>query len=399
MKPDFSTAVEIGTSTTRVWCAAEGENGQPVLAAYAAAPSAGVVKGDIVDLAAAAPALAQALHDAETQLGGAKISAAAVALSGAALDSLHAPAAVELDEAVTAEDLEKAKAIARATPLPEGHEPICTIPGLSRVDGAPTSRPVDMPGSRLETDMLIVHHARSNMLRFKAALDAEELRLEEIYFSGLCAATAALAPEEKAAGAVLIDLGAGTTDFVAYASRTIADAGALAVGGNHFTSDLARAFRLGRADAEALKHRGSVSIAASDRTRRIPLASSGPAAGRSARASVVNAVLRVRAEELFCILRDRFERKGLLSAIRASGVVLAGGGAHLAGLPDLVSRLFGCPCRVGGPDNLHGVPQDLRVPECAAGAGALLLAHRDREADVARRGGVLKAIGRWFSVR
>ncbi|MBQ7251753.1 MAG: hypothetical protein IJS32_04040, partial [Kiritimatiellae bacterium] len=148
-----------------------------------------------------------------------------------------------------------------------------------------------MPGSRLETDMLIVHHARSNMLRFKAALDAEELRLDEIYFSGLCAATAALSPEEKAAGVALIDFGAGTTDFVAYARRTIADAGAVAVGGNHFTSDLARAFRLGRDDAEALKCRhGSVAIAATDRTRRIPLASSGPAAGRSARASVVNAV-------------------------------------------------------------------------------------------------------------
>ena len=69
------------------------------------------------------------------------------------------------------------------------------------------------------------------------------------------------------------------------------------------------------------------------------------------------------------ILRDRFERKGLLSAIRSSGVVLTGGGARLAGLPDLVSRLFGCPCRVGGPDNLHGMPQELRVPECATGAG------------------------------
>lgn len=399
MKNTFSTTVEIGSATTRVWCGTEGENGLPVLAAYAAAPSAGVVKGDITDLAAAAPALAQALHDAETQLGGAKISSAALALSGAKLDSLRAPAAVEIDEAVTAEDLEKAKEIARATPLPEGHEPICTIPGLSRVDGAPTSRPVDMPGSRLETDMLIVHHARNNMLRFKAALDAEELRLDEIYFSGLCAATAALSPEEKAAGVALIDFGAGTTDFVAYAQRTIADAGAIAVGGNHFTSDLARAFRLGRDDAEALKHHGSVAIAATDRTRRIPLASFGPAAGRSARASVVNAVLRVRAEELVGILRDRFERKGLLSAIRSSGVVLTGGGARLAGLPDLVSRLFGCPCRVGGPDNLHGMPQELRVPECATGAGALLLAHRDREAAVSRRGGVFKALGRWFSAR
>ena len=45
------------------------------------------------------------------------------------------------------------------------------------------------------------------------------------------------------------------------------------------------------------------------------------------------------------------------------------------------------------------MPEELRVPECATGAGALLLAHRDREAAVSRRGGVFKAIGRWFSAR
>lgn len=400
MKPTYLTTVEIGTAATRVYCGCEDESGTFSFAAYGCARSAGVVKGDITDLAAVATGLAQALHDAESQLGGARISSAALSLSGARLASLHAPASVKIEETVTQEDLDKAKELARSAPLPEGHEAICTIPGISRVDGAPTTRPVDMPGSLLETDMLIVHHARSSMRRFKAALDPQDLRLDEIYFSGLGAATAVLSPEEKASGVALVDMGAGTTDFVVYASRTIADAGAIAVGGDHFTSDLARAFRLGREDAEALKCRhGSVAIAATDRTRRIPLAASGPASGRIVRASVLNTVLRVRAEELVNILRDRFAAKGLLGAIRSSGVVLAGGGARMAGICELVSRRFGCPCRVGVPGNLPGLPAELRVPECASGAGTLLRAHLDAAAASGRRGGVLRAIGRMFSTR
>jgi len=401
MKTDFLTTIEIGTSATRVWCGARDPSGAFVPAAFASAPSSGVVKGDIADLAAEAPVLSQVLHDAEQQLEGGKISSATLALSGARLGSLRAPAAVDVDEAVTEEDLEKARAIARATPLPEGHEAICTIPGKSRVDGMPTTRPVDMPGSRLETDMLIVHHARNSILRFKQAFDSADLHhLDEVYFSALGAAKAVLSPEEKAAGAALVDLGAGTTDFAVYAERTIADAGALAVGGDHFTNDLARAFRLSRADAEALKIRhGSVALAATDRTRRVPLADGGPAAGRGVRASVLNTVLRVRAEELAAILRDRFDAKGLLGAIRSSGVVLTGGGARLDGVCDLFSRVFGCPCRIGIPSGWPGLPPEWAVPECATGLGTLLLARADAEAAEARRGGVFGAISRFFSGR
>ena len=45
---------------------------------------------------------------------------------------------------------------------------------------------------------------------------------------------AVLSAEQKRQGVLLLGLGGGTTDYVAYADAKIADAGALGVGGDHY---------------------------------------------------------------------------------------------------------------------------------------------------------------------
>ena len=57
----------------------------------------------------------------------------------------------------------------------------------------------------------------------------------------------------KECGALLIDLGAGTSSYLVYHDGLIADVGVLAVGGDHVTNDIAMGFNLPMKRAESLK--------------------------------------------------------------------------------------------------------------------------------------------------
>lgn len=66
----------------------------------------------------------------------------------------------------------------------------------------------------------------------------------DVAFSGICAALAVLTPEQKRNGVVLVDLGGGTTNYIAYCNNVISAVGCIAVGGDHVTNDIALAFTI-----------------------------------------------------------------------------------------------------------------------------------------------------------
>ncbi len=110
-----------------------------------------------------------------------------------------------------------------------------------------------MQGSRLSLDMLIVHGLRNLLKQFVKAAQSVGLEVVDLACSGLCSALATLTPEQKECGALVIDLGAGTSSYLVYHDGIIADVGVLAVGGDHVTNDIALGFNLPMKRAEALK--------------------------------------------------------------------------------------------------------------------------------------------------
>ena len=62
-----------------------------------------------------------------------------------------------------------------------------------------------------------------------------------------------LTNEQKELGALVIDIGGGTTDYVVYANGIIKHTGVLAVGGDHVSNDLAYGLKVPLSRAEQLK--------------------------------------------------------------------------------------------------------------------------------------------------
>jgi cell division protein FtsA len=71
--------------------------------------------------------------------------------------------------------------------------------------------------------------------------------------NGLASSLAVLNNEQKELGSLVIDIGGGTTEYVAYGNGIIKHTGVLAIGGDHLSNDLAYGLKVPLSRAEQLK--------------------------------------------------------------------------------------------------------------------------------------------------
>jgi len=92
--------------------------------------------------------------------------------------------------------------------------------------------PVGMVGSKLELDMLVLHGETTRMQNLVRVVNESRADILSAAFSGLCCGLAVLSEEQRKRGALVLDLGAGTTDFVSYSGGVPSFAGSIPVGGH-----------------------------------------------------------------------------------------------------------------------------------------------------------------------
>jgi len=390
-------ALEIGTSRVRVFVAEAREDGGLVITAVGDAACSGMRKGEVVDFNSVCSCVEAALHQAETA---AQISINEVYLlmSGSQIEAIPNRGEIQVDGEITEQDVEEVCRAAKEVTLPAGREILHSILGQYGVDGCCGVSPVGMTGDMLSVDMLIVHGIASRMVNVVKVVKEQKLEVLEILFTGLCAVKATLSTEQKIQGVLLIDLGGGTTDYVAYAQSRIADAGVIGVGGDHITNDLASAFRILGPEAEALKREhGDAMVSAAGRTRQLPLPSGVGGEPRLVKLYDLQTIVHLRMEETFGLIRTQLQKQGLLNQIRG-GVVLTGGGAYLKNVTQLAEKVFGLPCTVGSPRNVSGLSANLAVPEYSTGVGGALYGYQCAQLKAAQAGGMGQRVLKWFGV-
>lgn len=373
-------ALELGTTKTRVLVAEPREDDHLNVIGLGEAISSGIRKSEVVHMANAMASLRTALHGAE-ETADVGIRQVHLLVSGGHIQAKSNRGSIPLIDSgsISKEDVEHVSEIARAVSLPSERQILHTITQHFYIDGHQgVVSPVNMEGSRLDVDMLILHGVRNRLRNvIKVARDIP-LDVPDVAFSGLCAALAVLSPEEKQNGAVVIDLGGGTTSYAAYAAGMFATAGSFGVGGDHLTNDLARGLRLTLSQAEALKEEyGSAVVDRAARTNKVEVAADTPgAASRIVRLGDVQLVTNARIEEILSMVKTALVEADLLHHLDA-GVILTGGGAHLRDVARLASAVFGLPCSIGRPRDVSGLTTDTAGPEYAAPLGMLRYVQRN----------------------
>jgi len=342
-------------------------------------PSMGVRKGEIIDLENAVTCVRSALGMAEEN-SGVIIRQVHLAVSGGHIQSVINRGAVPVlspDGVVTEDDVGQVMEVARAVNLPPDREVLHTIcQHFSIDDQERVVRPEGMVGARLGLDMLALHGVRNRLHNTVRVVRSIPMDVADVAFSGLCSALSVLTPEQKRMGVVVVDLGGGTTDYLAYAGSVVAAGSSLGVGGDHVTNDVGVAFGIPTSQAERLKcESGGAVVRPASASRRVSLPAEVGFPGRSVSVQALQTVVSARVEEMLTMIRKRLERDGILSHVGA-GVVLTGGGAHLDGIAELAERVFEMPSAVGRPRNISGLATATEGPEYATACGLVQYAFK-----------------------
>lgn len=374
---DPVAAIEIGTSRTAIAIAEPLGPGRINIVARGDIPSSGVRKSQITDINQATVSVSSVLKNLESQ-SGYSIGHAALAVSGPQIRTKQMVTQWQIDRCVSENDLAEIYNRSCDTGLEDDRLLLDVSElgyGLDGLDGI--TSPKGMSGRLLKLRTLVVHGSRARINDARTAATDAKLEISESYFAGRCAAEAVLTPEDKTAGTLVIDLGGGSTSYVAFAEGRMVHAGVLGVGGDHVTNDVKLAFSLTQSQAESVKKSASA-IFSPERTGRVEIPSSLTSSdGSTISMRALDTVVNARLGELLSIIRDTMEGDGLLHRL-GGGVVLTGGVAQTANITSLARNVFGGIVRIGTPiPEIEGLSKDEFPARYATIAGALLLEQRN----------------------
>lgn len=375
-------ALEIGTTKVVALVGERRDDGSIVITGFGEHPSAGVRKGEIINFENAVVCARAALKDAE-ESSGVSIERVHLAISGGHIDSLVTQGAVPVASPggmVTEDDIDDVAEVARAVSLAPDRAPIHTINQHFCVDDQErVIRPEGMEGARLSLEMLVLHGVRSRINNAARVAEKIPVDVEDVAFSGLCSALSVLTPEQKKTGVIVIDLGGGTTDYMAYADGIVAQGGSLGLGGDHITNDIALAFNISMKQAEELKKTsGSALVVEGGDPAKVSLPAEVGFPGKSIVLRSLHTVIHARVHEILTLVKRRLEEDDVLAHI-GTGVVLTGGGTHMPGAKEVTESVFGVPCIVGVPLQTGGIIAGADGPEFAACCGLVQYGFRTQE--------------------
>lgn len=392
----YLVGLDVGTSKVAAIVGEARDDGSLEIIGVGVADSRGIRRGVVVNLDAAVESIKKALEEAELTAG-IEIESVHLGVSGAHMNGLNSRGVVAVagkTREITREDVRRAIDAAKAVTLPSGREIIHVLPQdfvVDEQDGI--GAPVGMTGSRLEVNVHIVNGSASSTQNLVACVNRSGVTVIDTTLGQLAAAEAVLTKDEKDLGVALVDVGGGTTDIAIFERGSVWHTGVVAVGGDHFTNDIAVGLRTPVPDGERIKRRCGCALStmvADDETMEV--ASVGGRKPRVMPRRVLSEILQPRAEEIFHLLWDEIRNAGCDRSLN-SGLVLTGGGAMLDGMAEIAEQIFDLPIRRGYPIGVGGLIDHVASPEFATAVGLVMYAHRNH-ADDARvpSGGALSRV-------
>ncbi len=366
-------AVEIGTSKVTVLLGEIiGDSGLNIIG-HSSCFSKGIKKGVITDLNAASDCVHAAILTAEKNAN-TRIDEVYLAQTGSHLQGNFNVGTTNVgasDSVVSAADIEQAKEDAKRRKLMDSRTYIHHIQNPFSVDGQQVDHPLSKEGERLQVGYWSVHgdsQIVSDSLRVIRGID---LDVSDMIISSIASGAVLLEESEKDNGALVVDIGGGTTDFVLYRKGYIVLTGVVPVGGDHITNDLSIGLRVGRKSAEEFKLKnGRAYYQSEDRDEKVWLFGDLTIGDREYPLAAIPKIIEARVSEIFDIIKEQLvEAELLVPADIASGVVLTGGTSRLAGIDEAARRSLGLEARQSeGPQD---VALELRVPEYSTALGLL----------------------------
>ena len=384
--PAMITVIDIGTHKT-VALVGQVISGKARMLGFSERRTDGVVKGTVVDLDKLHASVHEVVNDLE------RVTQRAVhdiylSIAGPSVEGERVKGFVAVpahDGKVTPRDLAEAVASAKRLEPPQGRMTMLYMRQPTLLDGRAVVNPLGLQGKRLEVNFWRITMEEGNV-RFRVSMvNGMSMHVREFILASHAAACAVVNDSERQGGVLVIDVGAGTTDWILYYKGHILCAGSIPVGGEHVTNDLSVALRISRDTAEDLKLRfASAMHRPTDLNQTIWKDGNQGVGDQQFNRGTITQVTSLRFQEIIEFVRKdvvrnlehifpghavKFDQNFL-----PSGAILTGGTANLADAVEATQNVLGLSARVG---QTQFDTEALRKPEYAGVVGMMVAAIED----------------------
>lgn len=390
MEDQILIGIDIGTTKICTLVAREEPPNQMRILGVGTEPSQGLRKGVVVDLEAAAQAVARSVDKAE-RTSGVEVLSALVSLAGSNVSSVNSKGVVGVaGRVIDQDDVARAVDAARAVAIPHNREIVHVIQRGFNIDGQDGIRmPISMHGYRLEVETHIITATAASVENLRQCVAAAGVEAAQFVLNPLASAEVVLTEAERQMGVVVCDVGGGTTDMAIYVDGDVWHTAVLGIGGNHITSDIAQVLHLPNTQAEEIKlQHGHANPDEIDPQQYFNLHPFGEQdVVRASHLELVQ-IIHARTEEIFNMVVQEIKRSGY-DGLLPAGMVLTGGTSALPGIRAVASNILGVPVRIAGPENLIGMTDRLDSPAFSTSVGllrwAMLMNEVSPEGNTSRR--------------
>ncbi len=344
--------LEIGTSKT---CMVVGEirpDATATIIGVGEVPSAGVRKGEIVDQSMARQCVCDAWQiaqdHAEVDILNVFLSVTGEHILGEnCMGSYRLP---DDEDIIEEEHVILAKEKAEKAEIPADRFAVNRELGNFSIDNREASRhPVGLTGRTLDVNCHVMHGIRTRLQNSLLCVRQVPLEVEDLVFAPLATAQMVLNRQQKEAGALLIDIGGGTSDFICYSGGDVVASGCIPAGGDTINSDIVKLTeqRVSKKAAEVLKcTEGNAFGDVNDRS----LAQYKSELGMhdvSIPRGELNRIIRDRMADILVrvgkrVPEDVWKQSGM-------SVYFSGGSSLMRGLDSLAHHIYGVPVHQPAP--------------------------------------------------
>lgn len=374
MKKNIIAGLDLGT--TKV-CAviAEQLEGKLDILGFGVAPSDGLNRGLVANIAKTAEAIKEAMSIASNRAGF-EVRSLNVGVAGEHITSLRHRNYVTIsnpDKEITQGDLDRLRADVKTIRIPSDRQILHIIPEEFFVDyQGGIEDPIGMSGSRLEAVNHVVLASIPAIQNIKKSVERAGFQVSNYILQPIASSVSVLDENEMDLGVVLIDIGGGTTDVAIFHDKSIKHTKVIGVAGNQVTNDIRESLGIVTSEAEKLKKEfGYATEEAIIKEEDIYIKGVGARGNVKIPVTLLTQIIHVRMRELFSIIDNELRQAGFKNKIKA-GIVLTGGGSLLKGSKELAEEVFGLPARIGIPLELgSGLSTEIESPEFATVGGLI----------------------------
>ena len=381
--------LEIGTSKTCIVVCEVRPDASATIIGVGCVPSAGVRKGEIINPSMARQCVRDAL-DLAQERADADIVRVYLSVTGDHIYGQTNTGSFRLPDDETNIDeshVNAAREKACNIDLSPDRFPFNSEQGGYSIDGRePTRYPEGLTGRTVDVNCHVIHGTSTRLQNSLHCVREVPLEVENMVFAPLAAAQVVLTRQQREAGALLIDIGAGTADFICFKGGDIIASGCVPAGGNTINQDIVTLTggRVSNEAAEALKcTEGNAFGDVQDRSLaqyHTDLGLHDVAIPRGE----LNRIIRDRLADILVRIKNRIPNE--LWHNGGLEVYFSGGTSLMRGLEPLATHIFNVPVHQPAPQSEQDVPSYLADPRYCTPIGLIRYAQK-YEADLSREEG------------